>query len=127
MGSTGSGGSVMRVLKFGGTSVGNAERMRGAAEIVAGQAGDAPLLVVVSAMAIVTDSLLRGSEEASTCGSVTPALKRFRSVHREIMADLKSELGEDSTAAAEADLKALEREMENLLRGFALLLERPPG
>lgn len=117
----------MRVLKFGGTSVGNAERMRGAAEIVAGQAGDAPLLVVVSAMASVTDSLLRGSEEAATCGSVTPALTRFRSVHREILADLKSELGAESTAAAEVDLKALEREMENLLRGFALLLERPPG
>ncbi len=117
----------MRVLKFGGTSVGNAERMRGAAEIVAAQAGEAPLLVVASAMASVTDSLLRGSEEAATCGSVTPALTRFRSVHREILADLRAELGAESAAAAEADLKALEREMENLLRGFALLLERPPG
>ena len=55
----------MRVLKFGGTSVGNAERMRGAAGIVADQAGSTPLLVVASAMASVTDSLLRGSEEAA--------------------------------------------------------------
>jgi aspartokinase/homoserine dehydrogenase 1 len=117
----------MRVLKFGGTSVGSAERMRGAAEIVAGQAGDAPLLVVASAMASVTDALLRGSEEAAACGSVTPALTRFRSVHREILANLRGELGAERAAAAEADLKALEREMENLLRGFALLLERPPG
>ncbi|HEV7506924.1 MAG TPA: bifunctional aspartate kinase/homoserine dehydrogenase I [Thermoanaerobaculia bacterium] len=117
----------MRVLKFGGTSVGSAARMRGAADIVAGQAGDTPLLVVASAMASVTDSLLRGSEEAASCGSVTPALTRFRSVHREILADLKGELGAERAAAAEADLKALEREMENLLRGFALLLERPPG
>ena len=45
----------MRVLKFGGTSVGNAERMRGAAEIVAGQAGEGPLLVVASAMSSVTE------------------------------------------------------------------------
>ncbi len=117
----------MRVLKFGGTSVGNAERMRGAAEIVAGQAGEGPLLVVASAMSSVTDSLLRGSEEAAACGSVTPALSRFRSVHREILASLRGELGAERAAAAEADLKALEREMENLLRGFALLLERPPG
>jgi bifunctional aspartokinase / homoserine dehydrogenase 1 len=117
----------MRVLKFGGTSVGSAERMRGAAEIVAGQAGEAPLLVVVSAMASVTDALLRGSEEAAACGSVTPALTRFRSVHREILASLRGELGTERAAAAEADLKALEREMENLLRGLALLLERPPG
>ncbi len=58
---------------------------------------------------------------------MTPALTRFRSVHREILASLRSELGTERAAAAEADLKALEREMENLLRGFALLLERPPG
>ncbi|MFY9822997.1 MAG: bifunctional aspartate kinase/homoserine dehydrogenase I [Thermoanaerobaculia bacterium] len=117
----------MRVLKFGGTSVGSAERMRGAAEIVAGQAGEAPLLVVASAMASVTDALLRGSEEAAACGSVTPAMTRFRSVHREILTGLRVELGAERAADAEADLKALEREMENLLRGFALLLERPPG
>ena len=117
----------MRVLKFGGTSVGSAERMRGAAEIVGGQAGEAPLLVVVSAMASVTDALLRGSEEAAACGSVTPALTRFHQVHRKILTDLTVELGTEHATAAEADLKALEREMENLLRGFALLLERPPG
>ena len=48
-------------------------------------------------------------------------------MHREILASLRGELGAERAAAAEADLKALEREMENLLRGFALLLERPPG
>ncbi|MBW8877476.1 MAG: bifunctional aspartate kinase/homoserine dehydrogenase I [Acidobacteria bacterium] len=117
----------MRVLKFGGTSVGSAERMRGVAEIVAGQAGEAPLLVVASAVGGVTDGLLRGSEEAAGGGSAAPALARFHSLHREILADLRSELGAEPAAAAEADLGALEREMENLLRGFALLLERPPG
>ncbi|HEX3553806.1 MAG TPA: bifunctional aspartate kinase/homoserine dehydrogenase I [Thermoanaerobaculia bacterium] len=117
----------MRVLKFGGTSVGSAERMRGVAEIVAGQAGEAPLLVVASAVGGVTDGLLRGSEEAAEHGSMAPALDRFRSLHREILAELRSELGAETAAAAEADLGALEREMENLLRGFALLLERPPG
>jgi len=117
----------MRVLKFGGTSVGSAERMRGAAEIVAGQAGEAPLLVVASAMASVTDALQRGAEEAAAGGPVAPAVSQFRSVHRAILADLEGELGTERTAAAEADLTALELEMENLLRGFALLLECPPG
>ncbi len=117
----------MRVLKFGGTSVGSAERMRGTAEIVAGQARDSPLLVVVSAVAGVTDVLLRGAEETAAGGSVVPTLARFHSVHREILAGLRQELGAARAAEAEADLGALDRELENLLRGFALLLEQPPG
>src|SRR5947209_19499721 len=117
----------MRVLKFGGTSVGNAERMRGVAAIVAGEAGEAPLLVVASAVGGVTDGLLRGAEETAAGGSVVPALARFHSVHRAILDDLRSELGAELVAAAEADLAALDRELENLLRGFALLLECPSG
>jgi bifunctional aspartokinase / homoserine dehydrogenase 1 len=117
----------MRVLKFGGTSVGNAERMRGAAEIVARQARETPLVVVVSAVAGVTDGLLRGAEETAAGGSVVPALARFHSVHREILAALRDDLGSPLAGEAEADLGALERELENLLRGFALLLEQPPG
>jgi aspartokinase/homoserine dehydrogenase 1 len=116
----------MRVLKFGGTSVGNAERMRGVAEIVARQAPEGPLLVVVSAVGGVTDALLKGAEQASEGGSVVPALARFHSVHREILDALRPELGAARAAAAEADLSALEMEMENLLRGFGLLHECPP-
>ena len=117
----------MRVLKFGGTSVGNAERMRGAADIVARQASEGPLLVVVSAVAGVTDTLLRGAEQAAAGGSVVPPLARFHSVHREILDDLRTELGASPAAEAEADLGALEREMEDLLRGFGLLHECPPA
>ncbi len=117
----------MRVLKFGGTSIANAERMRGAAEIVARQAREAPLVVVVSAVGGVTDALLRGAEETAAGGSVVPALACFHSIHREILAELRDELGAALTREAEADLGALERELENLLRGFTLLLERPPG
>ena len=75
----------MRVLKFGGTSVGNADRMRGVAEIVARQASEGPILAVISAVGGVTDALLRGAEQAAAGGSVVPALARFHSVHREIL------------------------------------------
>jgi aspartokinase/homoserine dehydrogenase 1 len=117
----------MRVLKFGGTSVGTAERMRGVADIVGGQAPEGPLLVVVSAVGGVTDALLRGAEQAAVGGSVVPALARFHSVHREILEALRPELGAARAAEAEADLGVLEREMENLLRGFGLLRECPPA
>lgn len=117
----------MRVVKFGGTSVGSSARMRGVAEIVSQQAAEGPLVVVVSAVGGVTDTLLRGAAEAAAGGSVIPPLARFHSVHREILADLRGELGSTSAAEAEADLGALEQEMANLLRGFALLLEQPPA
>ncbi len=116
----------MRVLKFGGTSVGSAERIRGVADIVAGQAAESPLLVVVSAVGGVTDGLLRGAEEAAADASLGPALARFRAVHREILDILRPELGAARAAEAAADLSVLEQEMENLLRGFGLLRECPP-
>lgn len=46
----------MRVLKFGGTSLGDAQRMRNVASIVSNQG---PVLVVLSAVAGTTDSLVR--------------------------------------------------------------------
>jgi aspartate kinase len=46
------------VMKFGGTSMGSAERMRVAARICAEQKSQRPLAVVVSAMSRVTDLLL---------------------------------------------------------------------
>lgn len=45
----------MKVLKFGGTSVGSAERMRGVADIVV---NDEPKIVVLSAMSGTTNSLV---------------------------------------------------------------------
>ena len=54
------------VMKFGGTSVGNAERMQNVAKLVAEHAQHAELAVVVSAMGGVTDMLIRAATEAST-------------------------------------------------------------
>ncbi len=51
-------------MKFGGTSVGSAERMQGVAEIIADHARHDQLVVVTSAMADVTDRLLRAASAA---------------------------------------------------------------
>lgn len=50
----------MKVLKFGGTSVGSAERMRGVADIVV---NDEPKIVVLSAMSGTTNSLVAIGEK----------------------------------------------------------------
>src|SRR5262245_22024208 len=53
----------MIVMKFGGTSVGSAERIRGVAERVRERLAQSPL-VVVSALGGITDLLLRGARMA---------------------------------------------------------------
>ena len=52
------------VMKFGGTSVGSPERIRVAAEISAGEKRRRPVLIVVSAMAQITDLLLDAMRHA---------------------------------------------------------------
>jgi aspartokinase len=52
------------VMKFGGTSMGSAERMQVAAGIIAQQAAVRPVVVVVSAMSKVTDLLLESLRRA---------------------------------------------------------------
>lgn len=54
----------MRVVKFGGSSLADAERLMRAARIAARHREQAPITVVVSAMAGVTDALLRVSRAA---------------------------------------------------------------
>ena len=59
------------VMKFGGTSMGSAERIRIAAGICAGQKRRRPAVVVVSAMSKVTDLLLDSMRHAAAGDSHT--------------------------------------------------------
>ena len=55
------------VQKYGGTSVGNPERIRRVAErVIAAQRGGDRIVVVVSAMGGVTDSLIQLAREVAT-------------------------------------------------------------
>jgi len=53
----------MKVLKFGGTSVGSPERIRGVKKII--ESEDSPCLIIVSAFQGITDELKHISELAS--------------------------------------------------------------
>ena len=118
----------MRVLKLGGTSVGNALRMRGAADIVAQAAWDGePVLVVVSAVGGVTDTLVRGAAAVAGGEPAEPWVERFRAIHQEILEELAGETGAGAAAETAAELDGIAREQEDLLRGFGLLREQPPG
>ena len=55
----------MKVLKFGGTSVGTAERIQNLAQIIP---ANEPVVVVLSAMSGTTNSLIEIAEEATKGG-----------------------------------------------------------
>ena len=53
----------LRVMKFGGTSVGTPENIRNVKQIVEG--GNSPAIVIVSALGGITDCLLRMARRAA--------------------------------------------------------------
>jgi len=86
------------VMKFGGTSVGNAERFRQCAAIVAEAAKRDRIVVVVSAMAGVTDLIFKTIEAArhGDTAATKAHLEKFENVHRELITSLFSEAYQDA-------------------------------
>ena len=113
------------VMKFGGTSVGNAERMKSVAELVAGYAKEMEVVVVVSAMGGVTDILIRAANQAAKGD-------------RENSKAVRQELARKHRAVADQLLNPAEQEkvlpqlatqlgdFENLCAGFSLVREVTP-
>jgi aspartate kinase len=115
------------VMKFGGTSVEDPVAINRTAAIVAGRVamGKQPV-VVVSAMAKVTDQLLRAAAAAST-GDRTGALaisSRLRARHRDTAAALVR-----NPASSAALIHIIDEKFDSLdeiLRGLAAILELTP-
>ncbi|MGD1156395.1 MAG: aspartate kinase [Terriglobia bacterium] len=113
------------VMKFGGTSVGSAERMKNVAEIVAHHAQRTEVVVVVSAMGGVTDMLIRAASEASQGDR-----EHWKNVRRELahrhreVADQLLKAGEQAIVLPRlADAVA---NFEDLCSGFSLVREVTP-
>jgi aspartokinase/homoserine dehydrogenase 1 len=119
------GKKPLLVMKFGGTSVGNAERMRGVGEIIAEHAKRAEVVVVVSAMGGVTDMLIRAATEA-TKGEREHwkgARREMARRHREVADQL---LTPSEQASVLPRLAEQLTNFENLCSGFSLVHEVTP-
>lgn len=96
-------------MKFGGTSVQDAEAFLRVSEIVAGERENAPV-VVTSAMSKVTDALLNAFETAkkgeveNAILSLDPHFERHRAVSRELTTQAQQKLFEVELKFAEAEL-----------------------
>ena len=118
---------ALRVMKFGGTSVAGADRLRRVAALVAAALAEERVVVVVSALAGVTNDLLAAVDRAAArAGEEGAAVARFRRRHDELAAELADELGTAAVEAVGAELAALAGELERALAGVALLGECPP-
>jgi len=113
----------MRVMKFGGTSVSGGERLRAVAGQVRAAAAEERVLVVVSAMAGVTDLLIAGIGAAEAGGS-PGAAERFEVLHREVCDELAPDLGPELAAVARR-LAELGTELARLLAAAAILRSCP--
>jgi aspartate kinase len=114
----------MIVMKFGGTSVQDAKAIERVAHIVQGRLADRPV-VVVSAMAKVTDSLLAMGKAAGG-GDRKTALKMSRAL-RERHYDTAGELlGTALFTEFHGDLGADFEDLDELLRGIGAVGEITP-
>jgi aspartate kinase len=117
-------------MKFGGTSMGNADRMRVVAQITSEQRKERPVVVVVSAMSKITDLLLETLRHAEL-GDRTTVDANLRSLldrHIEACEDLLSTVADAREWRPRGceDVQSLVAEFHRIANGVLMLGERPP-
>ncbi len=113
------------IMKFGGTSVGSAERMRAAARLAAAERARRPVAIVVSAMSKITDLLLDTMRhaEGGDRGGIQTNLAELRRRHEQACRELLPAARQPEVLA---QIDELAGEFERIVSGMALLNERPP-
>jgi aspartokinase/homoserine dehydrogenase 1 len=113
----------MKVLKFGGSSVADPDRIRATARIVARAARYERVVVVVSAFQGITNQLLHCARIAEKGGTGYQALYgQIGQRHRETINAL---LKKTNRARTLADLQGLLEELHDVLHGISLLRDCP--
>ena len=113
----------LQIMKFGGTSVGDAPSIHKVVEIIRHASRETDLAVVVSAMSGVTDQLVEAAtqSEAGNGDAVETIFKRLRERHHAVLTALIHSAPSRSRISAEAE--KVFHEGERLCQGTALLRE----
>src|ERR1700722_5972399 len=112
-------------MKFGGTSVGSADRMRVAAALASQEQRRRPVAIVVSAMSRITDLLfdtLRHAEAGDSAG-LDANIAKLRERHMAACRDL---LPPERQPAVESEIARLIGEFQRIAGGMLMLNEMPP-
>ncbi len=116
---------TLTVMKFGGTSIGDAERIKGVVRIVSDGAHTGRVVVVVSAVSGVTDMLIMAAQRAAE-KQTFEALQFVLNVqkrHAEIVEALQ--LG-DEKSTMHSEVQALVGELQNFIQSVSILGEVTP-
>ncbi|MCX6589765.1 MAG: aspartate kinase [Acidobacteria bacterium] len=113
------------IMKFGGTSMGSAARIRVAADLTAAQQRLRPTAIVVSAMSKVTDLLLDTLRHAENndADAIAQNVATLRARHHDTAREL---LDPAALPAALAEIDSILGEFERIAKGMQLLGDRPP-
>jgi len=116
----------LQVMKFGGTSVGDASCMARAAQIIAQAARENRCVAVVSAMSGVTDRLIEGARQAEAGDSAAgeALVEALRRQHETALASLLRR--EEDRAPIRLKMEKVLTEGRRLTEGTALLRELTP-
>jgi aspartate kinase len=112
------------VMKFGGTSVGSAARMKVSAGLAMSAAKTRPVAIVVSAMSKITDLLLDTMKhaEAGDRAGIESNIAALRQRHHEALVELLPESMQESVSAG---IDLLVEEFARIINGMLMLGIRP--
>ncbi|XP_010530884.1 PREDICTED: aspartokinase 1, chloroplastic-like [Tarenaya hassleriana] len=105
------------VMKFGGSSLASAERMKEVADLILSFPEERPV-VVLSAMGKTTNNLLLAGEKAVSCGVSRASEIEELVIIKELHLRTVKELGVDSSVVS-----SFLEELEQLLKGIAMMKE----
>lgn len=112
------------VMKFGGTSVGSAARMRVACDLITKHAATRPVAAVVSAMSKITDLLLDTTRlaEADDQAGIERNMTQLKSRHLDAAAEL---IPADRLERVNGEVEGLVGEFQRIVSGMQMLGYRP--
>src|ERR1019366_7070891 len=115
-------------MKFGGTSVGSAERMKVACDLIAEEAARRPVVVVVSAMSKITDLLLDATRhaEAGDQAGLDYDLHQLELRHFTAADALIPALSKNGTSRVREQIGDIVSEFQRIVNGIQMLGHRPP-
>ena len=116
------------VMKFGGTSVGSADRMKVACDLIAGEAARRPVVAVVSAMSKITDLLLDATKhaEAGDQAGLDYDLRQLEMRHFTAADALFPALSKNGTSRLREQISDIVSEFQRIVNGIQMLGHRPP-
>lgn len=110
----------MKILKFGGTSVGSVESISALLQILKETQGDEKPIVVLSAMSGVTNALVEMAEHAGNSGEYTEELRKIEKKHFDVIRTLLPASAQNPVLTK---LKIYFNELEDILQSVYNLKE----